>query len=216
MNTVWEAGSVLLRIIVISVVALAIIRAMGNRAVGQFSPLDFVIMVGIGDIVVTVAMTEQGTFLNGAAALLALLVLQKVLSYLALKSNILRKLLEGTPVTFIENGKILRENFKQTNFNYDDLRQELHRKGMDLTNVQDIKIARLESCGEFSVIKTPETETITKRDLENFIEKLLNNPLHPAGKRMAGWEKIMEDVHVLADYVRKQQVNAKQEGKEDQ
>ncbi len=214
MNAFSDAGSVLLRIIVISLIALAIIRAMGNRAVGQFSPLDFVIMVGIGDIVVTVAMTEEGSLINGVAALLALLVLQKVLSYLALKSSFLRKLLEGTPVTFIENGKILRENFKYTNFNYDDLRQELHRKGMDLTNVQDIKIARLESCGEFSVIKTPETETITKRDLENFVEKLLNNPLHPAGSRIAGWEKLIEDVHVLADYVRKQQVSSKQEGKE--
>jgi uncharacterized membrane protein YcaP (DUF421 family) len=197
-------GEVLLRMAAIFAVALIVVRFMGNRAVGQLSPFDFVLMVGIGDIVANVAMARNDSILIGAEGLLGLLVLQQVLSRLALKSKFLRKLFEGTPVELIEDGRILRDNLTKTQFNYDDLRQELHKQGMDFSNIKDIKLARLESCGTFSLIKSPDLEPLTRRDLENFIRGLSENPLSPAG---AGWAKIEQlaaDMRLLAEYVKNQ------------
>jgi uncharacterized membrane protein YcaP (DUF421 family) len=204
---VFEAanvGQILLHIVVLFTIALIVVRLMGNRTVGQLSPFDFVIMVGIGDIIITASMDKGQTLLSGIEGLVTLLVLQQLISYLSLKSITVRKWVEGTPVTLIQDGKILRENFIKTHFNYDDLRQELHKQGMDMTDLPDIKLARLESCGVFTVIKNPEKEPLTKYELELYHKSIFENPLSPLGQEWSKVEQFMSEVHVIAEYVKKQ------------
>ncbi len=205
-------GTILVHLIALFAVALIVVRVMGNRTVGQLSPFDFVIMVGIGDIIVTGSMDKNQTILAAVEGLIALLILQQLLSYLSLKSTVLRKWFEGTPVTLIQEGHIIRENFAKTHFNYDDLRQELHRQGMDMTNLKDIKLARLESCGVFSVVKTPEKEPLTKKDLDDYLNNFYENPLSPLGQRLAKLEQFMADVHDLTEHIKQQQGLHKQDG----
>jgi uncharacterized membrane protein YcaP (DUF421 family) len=183
-------------------VALVVVRIMGNRAVGQLSPFDFVLLVGIGDIVANVAMGDNQSILLGAEGLVGLLLLQQLLARLSLKSKFLRKLFEGTPVELIEDGRILNKNLVKTQFNLDDLRQELHKQGLDFSNLKDIKLARLESCGDFSIIKAPDLEPLTKRDLDNFIRSLSENPLSPAGTGWAKLEQLAADVRFLTEQVK--------------
>lgn len=201
----YEVGQALLRMFAIFIIALAVVRLMGNRTVGQLSPFDFVIMVGIGDIITNVAMEQSKNFLIGVETLVALLLLQQLISYFSLKNMTLRKWFEGTPVILIEDGKIIKENFVKTNFNYDDLRQELHKQGVDITHLKDIQLARLESCGDFTVIKTPETEPLTKRDFEQYLKDIYDNPLSLAGEKWTKFEQYMDDVRYLAEYIKKQQ-----------
>ena len=197
-------GQVLLHIVVLFTAALIVVRLMGNRTVGQLSPFDFVIMVGIGDIIITASMDKGQTLLRGIEGLVALLVLQQLLSYLSLKNITIRKWVEGTPVTLIQDGKIIRENFVKTHFNYDDLRQELHKLGMDMTDLPDIKLARLESCGVFSVIKHLDKEPLTRYEFELFLKSIYENPLSPLGQQWSKIEQFMSEVHDLAEYVKKQ------------
>ncbi|MEN6567766.1 MAG: YetF domain-containing protein [Veillonellales bacterium] len=202
---IGDLGQVLLHILALFAVALIVVRLMGNRTVGQFSPFDFVIMVGIGDIIVTASMDKNQTMLDGVEGLAALFILQQLLAYLSLKSTTLRKWFEGTPITLIQDGQIIRENFVKTQFNYDDLRQELHRQGMDMTNLKDIKLARLESCGVFSVIKKIEKEPLTKQDFESYFKTMRENPLSPAGEQWAKIDQLISDVHQLTQFIRQQE-----------
>lgn len=199
-----EFGLYILRIFILFTASLIVVRVMGNRAVGQLSPFDFVIMVGIGDLLINIAMDSGKSLWAGAEALVALLVLQQLLSHLALKSKVLRKWFEGTPVTLIQNGKILQDNFVQTQFNYDDLRQELHKLGMDMTSLPNIRVARLESCGAFSLIKEPHCEPLTKQDVETYIQSIMNNPLSPLGAKWKQLEQLTNDVHVLVELLKQQ------------
>lgn len=201
-------GQVLLRLIILFGFALAVVRIMGNRTVGQLSPFDFVLMVGVGDIIVTASMDRAGSIWVGVEGLAALLILQQLLSRLALKSVTLRKWFEGTPVTLIQDGKVLHDNFVKTQFNYDDLRQELHKQGMDLSNIKDIRLARLESCGQFTLIKNPETDPLTKKDFENYFKTIYNNPLSMEGSKWVKLEQFINDVHLVAEQIKKQDSGA--------
>ena len=205
MIEIENVGYILLHIVILFAVALIVVRLMGNRTVGQLSPFDFIIMVGMGDIIVTASMDKGQSIFTGMEGLVTLLLLQQLLSYSALKSTTLRKWFEGTPVTLIQDGKIIKENFVKTNFNYDDLRQELHRQGMEMTDLPDIKLARLESCGNFSVIKIPEMEPITKRDLDTYLQNIADNPLSPLGKRWSNIETYMAEVHELVEQLKSQE-----------
>ncbi|MBP2661560.1 MAG: hypothetical protein H6Q69_4592, partial [Firmicutes bacterium] len=111
-----DVGQVLLHIVVLFTIALIVVRLMGNRTVGQLSPFDFVIMVGIGDIIVTASMDKTQTIFRGIEGLVALLALQQLIAYVSLKNLTLRKWVEGTPITLVQDGKILRENFIKNHF----------------------------------------------------------------------------------------------------
>lgn len=205
-----EFGRVFLHIIVLCAIALITVRLMGNRTVGQLSPFDFIIMVGIGDIIVSASMDKAQNIWFGIEGLVALLVLQQVLSYLALKNNTMRKWVEGTPVTLIKDGKLLKDNFAKTYFNFDDFRQELHRQGMDMTDIKDIKMARLESCGVFSVIKIEDKEPLTRRDFEEFLNSIQDNPLSPWGQQWSKIEQLSQDVQALTVLLKEQQLKEQQ------
>lgn len=198
-------GIVFLRLLLIFATALVVVRKMGNRTVGQLSPFDFMLMVGIGDIVATMALDTDRSLIPGVEALVGLLLLQQFLGWIALKSTMARKWVEGVPIQLIEDGRLLKENFKNTHFNYDDLRQELHKLGMDMTDIKDIKIARLESCGVFTVIKTWETEPLTRGEFEAYMNSGVDNPLSPQGRRWARIEQALEDVHFIAETLRQSQ-----------
>jgi len=206
MPQIENIGHVLGHIIILFTVALIIVRLMGSRTVGQLSPFDFIIMVGIGDIIITASMDKGQTLFTGIEGLVALLVLQQLLSYLSLKNITLRKWFEGTPVVLIQDGKIIRENFAATNFNYDDLRQELHKQGMDMTDLSDIKLARIESCGAFSVIKSPDAEPLTKSEFELYLKSIQTNPLSPLGQEWLKIEQYMSEVHYLVEYLKSKDI----------
>lgn len=207
MTQIENVGYVLSHLMILFTVALIVVRLMGSRTVGQLSPFDFIIMVGIGDIIVTASMDRAQTLLAGVEGLVTLLILQQLLSYLSLKNTTLRKWFEGTPVVLIQDGKIIRENFSKTNFNYDDLRQELHKQGMDMTDLSDIRLARLESCGAFSIIKKPEIEPLTKSDFELYLKSIHSNPLSPLGQELVKIEQYMSEVHYLVEYLKDQDVS---------
>jgi len=198
-------SQVLFRLLLLCTVALLVVRLMGNRTVGQLSPFDFVIMVGIGDIIVAGTMDQNPTIQSGIESLVILLALQQLIGYLALKNETLRKWFEGTPVTLVQRGRLIKENFSKTHFNYDDLRQELHKKGLDMSDLNMIETARLESCGEFTMVRTPENEPLTKNEFESYIKSIYDNPLSLAGEKWTKFEQFMDDVQLLATHLREQQ-----------
>lgn len=184
-------------------VSLFVVRVMGNRTVGQFSPFDFIMLVGIGDIMVSTAMDNTISLASGFGGMAALLLLQQVFSYLSLKNVLIRKWVEGTPIVLIKEGKILTENLKKARFNYDDLRQELHRQGLEMSNITDIKLARLESCGDFSIIKISEKEPITKGDVSRLYKDAEDNPLSIVGEKLVQVNHMAEQIEEIQKIVQK-------------
>ena len=194
--------TVLARFLLVGLGALTVVRLMGNRSVGQLSPFDFVIMVGVGDLIISGAMDQKPTVFYCLTVLFVLLALQQLMGYLSLKSLFFRRWLEGAPVLLIQDGQLLKDNMRKTHFNYDDLRQELHKQGLDMTDLKNIRLARLESCGTFSVILEPQAAPLAKCDLEEFFKNIYDNPLSLPGEKWAKIEKMMTDLDYVANYLK--------------
>lgn len=202
-----EVGLVAMRLVIIFGVGLVVVRLMGNRTVGQLSPFDFVLMVGVGDIITGVAFKENQAIFIGIEALIAILILQQLISWLSLKNRTSRKWFEGVPITLVEKGKILPENLRKCYFNFDDLRQELHKNGIDMASIKDIKIARLESCGDVSIILNQEAESFTRRYFQDYVESMNRNPLSPMGKTVRRVEQLMADLNTISEHLQQQDNN---------
>jgi len=143
--------------------ALIMIRFLGKRALGELGPFDFVVMTGVGDTVISVALNKTMPFYDGIIVLATLAVLEYSIGFLSLKNGKFSNLLTGLPVVLIDNGKIIRENLAREKFNVDDLLQELRKKGV--RDINEVERGILESCGGFSVVIKEEEEPVTRKDL---------------------------------------------------
>jgi len=206
-------GHVFFRTAVMFLVALVIVRLMGNRILGQMTPFDYVILVGIGDIVANVALDRNENLWVGAEALVMLLVLNFVLSYFSLKNIKFRHLIEGSPVQLIKEGSVIRQNFSKAHFNNDDLRQEMHKLGMELDSIKDVKEAWLEGCGHFTVIKKQHSEPVSLRDMQNIINSaVVPGQLPAAAISQETLEELIGSVNQLIKVIKKQQALDDQAG----
>jgi uncharacterized membrane protein YcaP (DUF421 family) len=95
--------------------AMIMIRILGKRALGELGPFDFVVMTGVGDTVISVALNKSMPLEDGIIVLATLAFLEYVIGYLSLKSGRLSNILTGKPVVLIENGKIIRKNLPGKN-----------------------------------------------------------------------------------------------------
>jgi uncharacterized membrane protein YcaP (DUF421 family) len=143
--------------------ALLMIRVLGKRALGELGPFDFVVMTGVGHMVVSIALDKSIPFYEGIVILATLAALEFLVGFASLKNQSLSNLITGKPVVLIENGRILKKNLAREKFNVDDLMQELRKHG--IRDLNDVEKGILESCGGFSVILREEEETVTRKDL---------------------------------------------------
>jgi uncharacterized membrane protein YcaP (DUF421 family) len=149
--TGWlDNGRFILNMLIIYLVALAVVRVMGKRALGELSLFDFVIMVGIGDVIVVVGLEQQVPLSRGLLILALLGALEFGFSLLTFRSECLSRLIEGTPTLLIKDGVLLEQNLAKEHISRADLYQELRKQGV----MQISRVARavLEACGKFSVI----------------------------------------------------------------
>lgn len=147
-----------IRTIISYVLVVIAIRIMGKRQVGQLEPTELVVTLMISDLATIPLSHVSIPLLHGIVPILTLIVAEATLSFMDLKSRKFRKLMSGTPIVIIEDGKVCEKEMEKLRFNFDDLLEMLRMQGN--TDINEIKYAILETSGNLSVIsKTrPQTE----------------------------------------------------------
>jgi len=144
--------------------ALAVVRLMGKRALGELSLFDLVVMAGIGDVIVVVGLEQQISFFRGLMILGVLAGMELLFSFLSYRFRSLAKILEGKPTLLIKDGMVIQKNLMREHVSLWDLRQELRKKGV--ARVEDVSRAMLEACGKFSVIVAKDSEQFDESQLQ--------------------------------------------------
>ncbi|WP_027717994.1 DUF421 domain-containing protein [Desulfovirgula thermocuniculi] len=155
----WE---VVYHTVLIYFIVLLVVRLMGKREIGQFSPFDFVVAIIIAELA-AIPMESDIPLWRGILPLLTLGLLEIALSFLALHFRFLRRLLDGEPQVVIRNGRVIKEELRRARYNLDDLLAQLREKGV--VNVGDVEFAVLETSGRLSVILKSQKRPVTPEDL---------------------------------------------------
>ncbi|WP_245579630.1 DUF421 domain-containing protein [Alteribacter aurantiacus] len=146
-----DIGTIAARTIVIYFVILLVMRMMGKREIGQLSIVDFVVSIMIAELAVvsientTVPMIEQVT------PMVILMLIQISLAFVSLKSDRMRKIIDGKPSVLINRGEIDEKEMRKQRYNFDDLLIQLRQKNVQ--SPADVEFAILEPSGKLSVIK---------------------------------------------------------------
>ncbi|MCL2577623.1 MAG: DUF421 domain-containing protein [Defluviitaleaceae bacterium] len=150
---------------VIAVIALFILtRMMGKKQIAQLNFFDYVIGISIGSIASEYAVVRDIHISEGLTALITFTVFSFVFSYISMKSYAGRKIMDGVPVTIIENGKIVFRNLRKTKMNINDFLEECRQK--NIFDIAEIEFAILETSGRLSVQLKSQNRPLTPKDMQ--------------------------------------------------
>lgn len=142
---------------------LLLFRIMGPRQLTQFTFKDYVLGVLIGSMggrAITRPEQKYFTFLCG---ILSVAILQVIISYLCLKSDNLRRFVNGEPIIVINKGQVLKYNLRKSKLSMNELASLLRSRGV--FRLSDVEYAILEPTRDFSVMLKSERHPLTLKHM---------------------------------------------------
>ena len=154
--------NIFVRVLIIYILVLIVMGLMGKRELGQMQPFELVIAIMIADLA-SVPMADTGIpITNGIIPILALLLVQLVISIINLKSINGRKIICGKPSILVYRGKIDEKVMKKEKFTVNELQERLRQN--NIFNIGDVEYAILETSGQVTVIQKPEKRNTIPED----------------------------------------------------
>lgn len=154
--------NIFIRVLILYILVLITMRLMGKRELGQMQPFELVIAIMIADLA-SVPMSDTGIpITNGIIPILALLLIQLIISLINLKSIRARSILCGIPSILIYRGKIDEKVMKKEKFTINELQERLRQN--NVFNIGEVEYAILETSGQVTVIQKPEKRNTIPED----------------------------------------------------
>ena len=127
-------------------------RVMGKKEIGELSIIDLIVTILIAELAaICIEQTKRSIFFS-VVPIIALVILEMLFSYIALKSEKIRNFIDGKPSVIIKDGKIDFSVMTKLRYSLDDLLSQLREKG--IKSIEEINYAVLENSGNLSVFKS--------------------------------------------------------------
>lgn len=126
-------------------------RLMGKKEVGQLSIIDLIVSILIAELVALSIEGEKNSILMSVIPIMVLVGVQIGMSYVTLKNEKIRDIIDGKPVVIIKNGKLNFTEMSKLRYSLDDLISQLRLQG--IKSIDKVKYAVLENNGSLSVFR---------------------------------------------------------------
>ena len=130
-------------------------RIMGKKEVGKLSIIDLIVSILIAELAAISIEQYDSSILTSIIPILCLVIVEVLFGYISLKNPKIKKLIEGSPIVIIKNGKLNFEAMKKLRYSLDDLISQLREQG--IKSIEEVNYAVLENNGKLSIFET-ETE----------------------------------------------------------
>jgi uncharacterized membrane protein YcaP (DUF421 family) len=145
------------RVTAIYVGAMILLRLSGRRELSELGPMDLLTMLLVSETVSPALTGGDDSILSGLLAAATLMGLGVLTSIIAFRSNRAERLIAGSSMVLIENGKVRPEILRRLRITNDDLRAQLHAHG--LLRVDEVRRAYVEADGEITIVPRPDKGT---------------------------------------------------------
>ena len=158
----WHGvGVIAAKTLIVYVVLVVGLRLLGKRELGQMSVYDLVLIVILGNAVQNAMINNDNTLGGGVVAAFVLLLANRLLNVLMVRSPKVERALVGEPVLIASNGRVLEGPMKEQGITLDQLDAALREHGYESLN--GIHAVILEVDGTMSVVPRQATITRTRR-----------------------------------------------------
>ncbi len=151
------------RTVILYIVLTLAMRIMGKRQLGELQPTELVVTLLLSDLA-AVPMQENGLPLfNGLLPILVLVALELLVSGWMLKWPKIARLVAGTPVPVIRDGRVDEGAMHKLRLTVDDLIESLRQQ--NVFDIRQVQYAVAETNGHISVYCYPRFQAATAGDV---------------------------------------------------
>ncbi|MFL0249385.1 DUF421 domain-containing protein [Clostridium neuense] len=158
-----EGLVVFVRAIMAFLSLLIFTELLGKKQISQLTSFDYILGITIGSIAGSMTTDLSSMAWPHWVGLFTWITAGLSVDFLTTKSRTAARYIEGEPVIIIMNGKILEKNMRKLRYTASNLQQQLRCK--DIFDISEVQFAVLEANGELSVLKNPELQPVTAKDM---------------------------------------------------
>ncbi len=143
----------------------------GPKQISQLSYYDYIVGISVGNIASEIAINEEMDISKCAFAMFLFVAYTILQAYLTTKSISLRKLLTGTPLFVIYEGKIIEKNMKKAHYDINDLLSEC--RANQIFDIKKIQHAIIEPSGKLSILLKTQESPPSAKDIQCNVQQEL-------------------------------------------
>ena len=144
-------------------------KILGKKQIAELDFIDYVVGISIGSIAAEMATDVDRPWYYFLIAMSVFAGLDLIIAMLGRKGNFFKKLLKGTPLILVKNGKIDFEELKKSKLDINDVTGMARSLGY--FDFNDIAFAILETNGTLSVLPKANQKPVVCEDLKIKPEK---------------------------------------------
>jgi uncharacterized membrane protein YcaP (DUF421 family) len=161
----------MIRPIIVYIFLVVVLRIFGKRELTNINPFDFVVLLTLSNTVQNAIIGDDNTVTGGLIGAFTLLLMNYLVVRFIFKHRRLDQLVEGSPTTLIEDGKLMEKNLAKELLTEAELTTVAHRQGF--SNLDEIDHCVLEPGGNFYLKgKDPGVESIRHGEVLKALESL--------------------------------------------
>ena len=140
------------------------VRVMSKRQISQLQTSELVATLLLSELAVLPIQQQDQPLWTGLIPMGALVLCEVGASWGMLKSGAFRRLVCGRPMVVVERGKILQGQMRRLRMTTEDLFEQLRQN--NVFYLEDVAWAIIETNGRMSVIRRPEEDPVTRKQLD--------------------------------------------------
>jgi len=163
----WTLGTPVVELVIRSSVIYAVffgaLRLFGKREIGQFTLFDLALVLLVANALQPAMTGPDSSLLGGLIILTTLFILNRAVSFLRVRSRLVRRIVEFGPTVIGRDGVWLLRELVRQGLDLVDVDAALREHGLD--SVEQMKLATLEADGSISIVgsDTGDAATNTRR-----------------------------------------------------
>ena len=151
----FDNSAGLLRVAVVGTLAyvaiVLILRVSGKRTLSKWNAFDFVVTIALGSTLATVLLSKQVAAAEGVLALVLLVGLQFLMSWIAVRSSSLRRLIKSEPTFLYKDGAYVAHRLSAERVTEAEVRAAVRQQG--IASMSDVDAVVLETDGSVSIVR---------------------------------------------------------------
>ncbi|HET9863852.1 MAG TPA: YetF domain-containing protein [Steroidobacteraceae bacterium] len=145
----------IIKAVAVYVGLLILFRLSGKRTLAEVSPFDLVLLLIISEAVQQALVDSDNSMTHGFLLVTTLVALNVLMSEIKLRFKAAERVLDGTPLLIVANGRPIPEHMRKERVDVADV-LDTARETQGLESLEQIRFAVLERNGKISIIPTEE------------------------------------------------------------
>ena len=158
----FDSWSSLGRTFIITILAylgmIFLLRTSGKRTLSKMNAFDFIITIGLGSSLATVALNKNVPLADGILVFFMLIYLQFSITWLSVRKKSVKNAVTNQPTLLLYKGEFIEDVLKQERITLEEIFLIARRKGFQ--NLKEIDAIVLETTGDITVLPKMESTDV--------------------------------------------------------